>query len=242
MSAPADSRDASAPPQVTVIGQTTTRDAQDGISAARQRAAIYLLAYGDPEKADAAKAKLDALGRERGWLVVARYYESDLKARQKLRRLLRRAQTKAFDLVLVADFDDFGRSRVAAARVIVRLGECGVRVMDADGRQPQPQDQALRWIVLGERRRARRIRGTLKAKKRRGEVTGPPPYGWRVAADGVHLEPDPAEQATIDQVRALAKQGLSATAIARMLSDAGVTSRAGTPITHKQVQRLLARA
>jgi len=40
-------------------------------------------------------------------------------------------------------------------------------------------------------------KAALGAKKARGERVGEIPYGYRLATDGVHLEPDQAEQAVI---------------------------------------------
>ena len=45
----------------------------------------------------------------------------------------------------------------------------------------------------------------------------PVPYGFRLAADGVHLEEDPAEARAVALVRELRAEGLSLRAIGRLL-------------------------
>jgi len=46
-----------------------------------------------------------------------------------------------------------------------------------------------------------RTRAALAVKRSRGERTGDVPYGSQLAADGVHLEPLPAEQRMVTSVR-----------------------------------------
>ncbi|HVJ90185.1 MAG TPA: recombinase family protein [Labilithrix sp.] len=84
-----------------------------------------------------------------------------------------------------------------------------------------------------------RIRAALAAKKSRGERAGAVPYGYRLAADGVHLEPNEAEQAVVASVRQLASEGLSQRAIVAHLATCGVTGRTGAPLRQTQVARIL---
>ncbi len=69
---------------------------------------------------------------------------------------------------------------------------------------------------------------------------GEAPYGFRVAADGVHLERDEAEQGVLACVRELRASGLSQRAIVRELAARGLVSRAGKPFGQTQVCRMLA--
>lgn len=84
-----------------------------------------------------------------------------------------------------------------------------------------------------------RTRSALAAKKLRGERTGAVPFGYRLAADGIHLEVEEAEQAVIATVRELAGAGLSQRAIVVALGARGVTGRTGSPLQQTQVARLL---
>ena len=86
-----------------------------------------------------------------------------------------------------------------------------------------------------------RPRAALAVKKARGERTGELPYGSRVAADGVRVEADEAEQGVLAVVRELRAAGLSQNKIAAMLASRGLLSRAGRSFGQTQVSRMLAR-
>ena len=84
-----------------------------------------------------------------------------------------------------------------------------------------------------------RTRAALAAKKARGERVGTLPYGYRLAADGLHLMADAAEQAVLTSVRQLAREGLSQRAIVAQLAERGVVGRKGVPLQQTQVARIL---
>ena len=94
--------------------------------------------------------------------------------------------------------------------------------------------RAYQRVVIRQRTRA-----ALNAKRARGERIGNMPYGWKLAADGLHLLADEAEQAIIETIRALARDGLSQRAIVVDLARRGVMGRKGTPLQQTQVARLL---
>src|SRR6185312_1527402 len=79
-----------------------------------------------------------------------------------------------------------------------------------------------------------RIRASLAEKRARGERVGTVPYGYRLSTDGVHLEPDAAEQAVVSTVRRLAADGLSQRAIATELAASGIAGRTGSPLGQTQ--------
>ena len=84
-----------------------------------------------------------------------------------------------------------------------------------------------------------RIRASLAAKKERGERIGTVPYGCRLSADRLHVEPDEAEVAVVTMVRQLSCEGLSQRAIAAYLRAHGVTGRTGSPLGQTQVANIL---
>ena len=86
-----------------------------------------------------------------------------------------------------------------------------------------------------------RTRAAMHAKKSRGERLGTVPYGYRLAADRIHLELDEAEQIIIANVKELALAGLSQRAIVVKLADRGVVGRKGVPLQRTQVARILVR-
>jgi DNA invertase Pin-like site-specific DNA recombinase len=84
-----------------------------------------------------------------------------------------------------------------------------------------------------------RTREALAGKRGRGERIGTVPYGYRLAADGLHLEADAAEQAVLRRVRELAAEGMSQRRIVEELAAHGVVGRTGAPLKQTQVARIL---
>src|SRR5580704_1681528 len=59
-----------------------------------------------------------------------------------------------------------------------------------------------------------RTRDAMRHKRNNGERVGTVPYGYRLAADGRHLEPDPAEQEALVEIRRLRGDGMALRGIA----------------------------
>lgn len=80
----------------------------------------------------------------------------------------------------------------------------------------------------------------MQHMRTRGEHTGGrAPYGHRVSADGVHLEADPAEQATIARASELHAQGLTLRAVAAALAAEGKLSRAATTFAPLAISKMV---
>jgi site-specific DNA recombinase len=87
-----------------------------------------------------------------------------------------------------------------------------------------------------------RTKAAMRHKQAKGEFTGgPTPFGFRLAADGVRLEADAAEQRVLQLIDDLKGQGMSVRAIARALDLDGTPSR-GSRWHPTTVARLLKRA
>ena len=84
-----------------------------------------------------------------------------------------------------------------------------------------------------------RTKAALGAKKARGERVGQVPYGWRLKADGVHLEAVKAEQEAISEARRLRAAGLSLRKVAGELATRGFVARNGRAFQAEQVRRLV---
>lgn len=82
-------------------------------------------------------------------------------------------------------------------------------------------------------------REALAAKRNKGQRVGSIPWGYRLAADGVHLERCEREWRMIRRAKQLEARGLSQRAIARALNDEGHRNRAGRPFGHRTIGNIL---
>jgi len=151
-------------------------------------------------------------------------------------------------VLVVAKRDRVARDVVVAATVERCTQQAGARLVSADGtgNGDSPADAFMRTVIDGaaayERGLIRaRTKAALAAKAAKGERVGEVPYGFKLAADGVHLEEDAAEQGVLLVVRELRAAGLSQRAIVGELADRGLVSRVGRAFGQTQVARILAR-
>lgn len=153
-------------------------------------------------------------------------------------------------VLLVAKRDRLARDVVVAA-MVERLAERhGARVLAADGagNGVGPEAMLLRGIVdvFAQYERAlirARTKAALGVKRARGERTGGlVPYGFHLAADGVHLERNEAEQAVVALARSLRADGWTLRAIAGELAARGIVPRTGGAWHPQTVARLVGSA
>lgn len=138
------------------------------------------------------------------------------------------AADRGAGVLLVAKRDRLARDVMVAA-MIERLAERqGARVVSADGSSDAetPEGELMRGIIdlFAQYERAvirSRIRAAMTALRDRGERTGRPPFGWRVAADGRRLEHDPREQETLRRAQTLRREGQSFREVAERLQAEG---------------------
>jgi len=84
-----------------------------------------------------------------------------------------------------------------------------------------------------------RTREALRHKRGKGERVGNIAFGYRLAGDGVHVEPDPAEQAALAAIRKLRLGGHSLRAVAGALNESGLRTRRGTQWRLESVVRAI---
>ena len=149
-------------------------------------------------------------------------------------------------VLLVARRDRLGRDVYRLALVERLADRAGARIVSADGagNGDDPAALLMRRMVdaFAEYERqliGARTRAALATKRRKGETTGRAPWGFRVGADGVTLEPCPEERRIVDAVQQAGARGLSQRAIARELNAAGYVNRAGRPFNNVTVGRIL---
>lgn len=85
-----------------------------------------------------------------------------------------------------------------------------------------------------------RTRAALAFKAGRGERTGEIPFGYRLADDGVHVEPDAQEGAILGELRELRAAGFSFQRIAAELNARGVPTKKGKAWTWQTTRKVLA--
>ena len=216
----------------------------------------YLRASTDEQRLgpEAQRAAIETWAAREGVQVVAWCLDqgvsggSDLGDRPALVEALSQLRALGAGLLVVAKRDRLARDVYIASTIERAVAQGGARVTSADGTAngDTPADAFMRTILDGaaayERALIRaRTKAALGAKKARGERAGTISYGYRLAADGVRVEADEAEQGVLSVVRELRAAGLSHRAIVASLAARGLVSRAAAPFNQTQVARMLAK-
>lgn len=204
---------------------------------------------------DAQRAAIAAWAQRQGVTVVAVLEDhgvsgaTPLADRAGLLAALDALTAHGAGVLVAAKRDRIARDQVIAALVERATNAVGAVLRTSDGSSDVagPEGTMMRGIVdvfaAYEREVIKaRTKAALGVKKARGQRVGEVPYGFRVAVDGVQLEPHPAEQAVLEKVRELRAAGLSHRQIATALAVAGLLSRAQKPFGQTQVARMLARS
>jgi len=138
-------------------------------------------------------------------------------------------------VLLVAKRDRLAREPMVSAMAEAAAGRVGARVVSAAGEGTDgngPADVLMRRMVdaFAEYERliiGARTKAALAVKRAKGQRVGSVPYGYRLADDGTHLEPDEPEQRTVALVRRYRDKGLTLRAIGQRLHRKGILPRSG---------------
>ncbi len=168
---------------------------------------------------------LDRPGMER-ILDLVRGGEVDTVIVAKLDRLTRSVRDLADLLGL---FERKGVSLVAVAESLDTGSAAGRLVLNIMVSVSQWEREAI-----GER-----TWDALQLKRSRREYLGNAPYGFHLAADQQHIEPDRAEQSMLKRIRQLRQDGMSLRAIAAELNRRRLNTRRESPWRMEYVARLL---
>ena len=130
--------------------------------------------------------------------------------------LLERFERKRVALVSVAESLDTGS---AAGRLVINI-----------------MTAVSQWEreAIGER-----TRDAMSHKRRNGERVGNIAYGYRLAGDDRHVEPDDGEQAVLTRIRSLRRAKKTLRAIAGEPNDSGSQTRRGTSWRHEHIKRIV---
>lgn len=149
-------------------------------------------------------------------------------------------------LLVAAKRDRIARDTVIAAMVEQAAQKAGALLTTADGASDGlgPEGALMRGIVdvfaAYERGVIKsRTKAALGVKRARGERVGQIPFGYALAADGVHLTEDANEQSTIERIRSLRASGLSLRAVTTECDRLGLVSRAGKSFMLTSIANIL---
>src|SRR5580704_12216333 len=84
-----------------------------------------------------------------------------------------------------------------------------------------------------------RTRDAMRHKRSQGERVGNIQFGYRLSGDGKHVEPDPGEQAVLDEISQLRQTGHSLRGIASALNHRELRTRRGSPWRLESVARIV---
>ena len=167
--------------------------------------------------------------------------------RPGIARLLTLVDSGAIKSVIVAKLDRLTRSVKDLCTLLERFERRGVTLISvaesldtgsAAGRLVLNVMTAVsQWEreAIGER-----TRDALCHKRTKGERVGNIRFGYRLCADGKHVEPDGREQEVIVVISNLRRNGTSLRRIAIELNDRGLRTRKGSSWRLESVARVLA--
>jgi DNA invertase Pin-like site-specific DNA recombinase len=217
---------------VGYIRVSTERQADQGVSLEAQQAKI--------------RAMATVQGAELLDVIVDGGESAKSLNRPGLQRLLSLVSAGDIDSVIVARLDRltrsvkdlcgllelFERKKVAMISVAESLdtsSAAGRLVITIMGAVSQWEREAI-----GER-----TRDALGHKKKNGERVGNIQFGYRLAPDGKHVEPDPGEQAVLSEIGRLRKRGQTLRGIAAALNGQARCTRRGTAWRHEHIARII---
>ncbi len=167
--------------------------------------------------------------------------------RPGMARLLAMVDARQIDAVIIAKLDRLTRSVKDLGELLERFQRRGVSLISvaecldtgsAAGRLVLNIMTAVsQWEreAIGER-----TRDAMCHKRSQGQRVGNIAYGYRLSPDGVHVEPEPNEQAAINSIRELRASGRSLRQIASELNHAGWRTRRGSAWALESVARVAA--
>lgn len=151
------------------------------------------------------------------------------------------------DTLIVAKRDRIARDAFVSVLIEREAAKKGARIVSAAGEGTETDDPSAVFTrrildAVAELERsltAARTRAALRAKRARGERAGCEPYGYRVNGDSRTLHPHAPEQRIVGLIQQCRVAGLPLRAIAAELNTQGLTTRAGTPWHHQNVDGIL---
>ena len=166
--------------------------------------------------------------------------------RPGMERLLNLVDAKSVQAVVVAKLDRLTRSVKDLCELLDRFDRRGIALISVA--ESLDTSSAAGRLVLNimtavsqwEREAiGERTRDAMNHKRTNGERVGNIRFGYRLGADGRHIEPDPAEQVILREVRQLRQSGHSMRRIATELNQRSLRTRRGSAWRLESVARIV---
>ncbi|WP_437804523.1 recombinase family protein [Sorangium sp. So ce693] len=214
---------------------------------------------------EAQRAAILAWAQRQGVSIVAWVNEevsggAELDERPRLLAAVAAVEAHRAGYLVFHRLDRFARNTTTAALVQSALSRVGASLVSADGvgNGDDPASRLVRGILLEVAAFERsliqaRIVAALAVKRRRGELVGGVPYGYRFTEGPPKrgrggqtrpvrlLVPEPEEQATLSEARRLRAAGRSVRQVIAELAAQGRTSRTGRPFAVSAMHAMLRR-
>jgi site-specific DNA recombinase len=199
---------------------------------------------------EAQEAKIRAMATVQGTAIIELIVDGgesakDLK-RPGMDRLLTLVDEGKVDAVIIAKLDRLTRSVKDLAELLERFQRRGVSLvsvaesLDTGSAAGRLVINIMTAVSQWEREAiGERTRDAMQHKRSNGKCVGNLAYGYRLSADGEHVEPEPSEQAALAQIRSLRQQGRSLRAIAAALNGQSLRTRRGSGWRHDHVLRII---
>lgn len=166
--------------------------------------------------------------------------------RPGMERLLALVDGKKVQAVVVAKLDRLTRSVKDLCELLERFERRGVTLISVA--ESLDTSSAAGRLVLNimtavsqwEREAiGERTRDAMNHKRTNGERVGNIRFGYRLGADGKHVEPDPAEQEVLREIHGLRQSGHTMRGIAAALNRRALRTRRGSAWRLESVARVL---
>ncbi len=204
---------------------------------------------------DAQRAKAAAWCELNGYELAEVFVDSGISGkrqdnRPELQRALDAVCVTSGSAIVVYSLSRLSRSVQDTLQIATRLEKAGADLVSLSERI-DTTSAAGRMVfkmlaVLAEFEREQVSERTTMAmahKRSRGERLGQIPYGFGLAADGITLIVNPAEQEALRLIRELKSLGLTLRAIAAELNLRGIVTKSGSAEwKHTSIASILARA
>ena len=168
--------------------------------------------------------------------------------RPGMQRVLAMVERRQVQAVIVAKLDRLTRSVRDLCELLELLERRGVALisvaesLDTGSAAGRLVINIMAAVSQWEREAiGERTRDALRHKRSQGERVGNIAFGYRLAADGKHVEPDAGEQTVLEEIRRLRGAGVSLRRIAAALNSRALRTRRGTAWRLEHVARICAR-